>query len=112
MNTALKPMYDWKQIPWTKVFREVFKLQKRIYQASLRSDKKTVRKLQRLLIKSWYGRLLAVRRVTQDNQGKKTPGVDGVVILNPKRKLELAQTIQSHGKPKPVKRVYIPKPGN
>ena len=52
MNTALKPMYDWKQIPWTEVFREVFKLQKRIYQASLRSDKKTVRKLQRLLMKS------------------------------------------------------------
>jgi RNA-directed DNA polymerase len=112
MNTALKPMYDWKRISWTKVFREVFKLQKRIYQASLRSDKKTVRKLQRLLMKSWYGRLLAVRRVTQDNQGKKTPGIDGVVILDPKRKLELAQTIQLHEKPQPVKRVYIPKPGN
>ncbi|WP_081489996.1 MULTISPECIES: reverse transcriptase N-terminal domain-containing protein [Pelosinus] len=45
-------------MPWTKVFREVFKLQKRVYQASLRGDKKTVRKLQRLLMKSWYGRLL------------------------------------------------------
>jgi RNA-directed DNA polymerase len=112
MNTALKPMYDWKCIPWTKVFREVFKLQKRVYQASLRGDKKTVRKLQRLLMKSWYGRLLAVRRVTQDNQGKKTPGIDGVVIFNPKRRLELAQTIQFHGKPQPVKRIYIPKPGN
>jgi len=112
MNTTLKPMYDWLHIPWTKVLRDVFKLQKRIYQASLRGDKRTVRKLQRLLIKSWYGRLLAVRRVTQDNQGKKTPGIDGVVILDPKRKFTLAQTIHLHGKSQPVKRVYIPKPGN
>ncbi|WP_211289638.1 hypothetical protein SPSIL_052290 [Sporomusa silvacetica DSM 10669] len=112
MNMALKPMYDWRTIPWTKVFREVFKLQKRVYQASLRGDKRTARKLQRLLMKSWYGRLLAVRRVTQDNQGKKTPGIDGVVILDPKRKMELAQTIQLREKPQPVKRVYIPKPGN
>ena len=112
MNTESKPMYDWGIIPWTKVLREVFKLQKRIYQASLCGDKRTVRKLQRLLIKSWYGRLLAVRRVTQDNQGKKTPGIDGVVIIDPKHKLELAQKIHVHGKPQPVKRVYIPKPGN
>lgn len=111
MNTASKPMYDWKNIPWKKVFREVFKLQKRIYRASLRGDKRVVRKLQRLLIKSWYGRLLAVRRVTQDNQGKKTPGVDGVVILDPIRKIKLAQTVNFRGKPQPVKRVYIAKPG-
>jgi len=111
MNTASKPMYEWKNIPWKKILREVFKLQKRIYQASLRGDKRAVRKLQRLLIKSWYGRLLAVRRVTQDNQGKKTPGIDGVVILDPTRKIELAQTINSNKKPQPVRRIYIPKPG-
>jgi len=112
MNTASKPMYDWGTIPWTKVQREVFKLQKRIYRASLRGDKRTMRKLQRLLIKSWYGRLLAVRRVTQDNRGRKTPGIDGVVVIDPKKKLELAQTIRLEGEPQPVKRVYIPKPGN
>jgi RNA-directed DNA polymerase len=111
MDTALKPMYDWKNVPWKKVLRGVFKLQKRIYRASLRGDKRTVRKLQRLLIKSWYGRLLAVRRVTQDNRGKKTPGVDGVVILDPIRKIELAQTIDFREKPQPVRRVYILKPG-
>jgi RNA-directed DNA polymerase len=112
MNTASKPMYDWGTVPWTKVLREVFKLQKRIYQASQRGDKRTMRKLQRLLIKSWYGRLLAVRRVTQDNQGRKTPGIDGIVIINPKHKLNLAQAIRLHKKPQPVKRVYIPKPGS
>jgi len=112
MNTASKLMYDWKDIPWTEVTQGVYKLQKRIYQASLRGDKRTVRKLQRLLLKSWYGRLLAVRRVTQDNQGKKTPGIDGIVILDPIRKIKLAKTIDLCGKSKSVKRVYIPKPGN
>lgn len=64
-------MYEWKDIPWQKVERNVYKLQKRIYKASRRGDVKIVHKLQKLLIKSWYGRCLAVRRVSQDNQGKK-----------------------------------------
>lgn len=81
MNTASKPMYEWKTIPWEKVEKVVFKLQKRIYQVSERDDRKTVHKMQRLLMKSWYARLLATRRVTQDNQGKKTPGIDGIVVL-------------------------------
>lgn len=35
MNTAQTPMYEWKDFPWRKIERDVFKLQKRIYQASL-----------------------------------------------------------------------------
>ena len=84
MNTASKPMYEWKTIPWGKVERVVFKLQKRIYQASERGDRKTVHKLQRLLMKSWYARLLATRRVTQDNQGKKAPGMGRHPEINDK----------------------------
>ena len=71
-------MAVWQEIPWTKVQRHVFRLQKRIYQATQRGDVRTVRKLQNLLNKSWYARLLAVRRVTQDNKGKQTAGIDGV----------------------------------
>ena len=70
MNTGTTPpMYGWNMIPWKKIQRNVFKLQKRIYQASRRGDIGTVRKLQRLLMRSWSAKLLAVRRVTQDNQG-------------------------------------------
>ncbi len=47
MNTALRPMYAWQDVPWRKVERAVFKLQKRIYQASRRDDIKTVHKLHR-----------------------------------------------------------------
>ena len=62
-------MAAWQDIPWKKVHRHVFRLQKRIYQATQRGHIRTVHKLQNLLLKSWYARLLAVRRVSQDNRG-------------------------------------------
>jgi RNA-directed DNA polymerase len=68
-NTVQK---EWRDIDWKKVERHVYRLQKRIYQAERRGDVKTVRGLQKILLKSWSAKVLAVRRVTQDNQGKKT----------------------------------------
>jgi len=115
MGTVTMPMYEWKAIPWKQVERKVFKLQKRIYRASSRGDTKAVHKLQRLLMKSRAAALLAVRRVTQDNQGKKTAGVDGVKSLTPPQRLELTQQLQQNPYPdqaKPVRRVWIPKPGS
>ncbi len=53
MNTELKPMYGWNEIPWQKLEKIVFKLQKRIYKASRRGDVRTVHRLQKLLTKSW-----------------------------------------------------------
>jgi RNA-directed DNA polymerase len=111
MTTGQLPMDEWKNIPWKKIERNVFKLQKRIYQASLQNDRKKVHRLQRLLMKSQAGRLLAVRRVTQDNQGKKTAGVDGRKSLTPKQRLRLSKGLKLDGKAQPVRRVYIPKPG-
>lgn len=111
MNTGLSPMYEWRNINWRKVERWVFKLQKRIYQASQSGDKLKVRQLQRLLIKSWYAKLLAVRRVTQENRGKKTAGVDRVKSLNPKQRLNLTGHLILTGKSKPTRRIWINKPG-
>ncbi len=103
-------MYEWKNINWRKVERCVFKLQKRIYRASQQGDVKLVHKLQRLLLKSWYAKLLAVRRVSQDNQGQKTAGVDGVKSLTPKQRMALAKKLKLGHKSKPTRRVWIPKP--
>jgi len=114
MNTSKKMMYGWNTIQWKKLEQNVFKLQKRIYQASLRGDVKTVHKLQRLLIKSKSAALLAVRRVTQTNQGKNTAGIDGIKSMNARQKLKLARKIARNplvSKAKPVRRVWIPKPG-
>lgn len=102
----------WKFINWHQVARYVSKLQKRIYAASRRGDVKRVRKLQRTLIKSWSNRVLSVRQVTQDNQGKKTAGVDGIKSLSPTERLQLAGELKLTGKSKPTRRVWIPKPGS
>lgn len=111
MTTGTTPMDEWKHIPWKPIERNVFKLQKRIYQASLKNDRKKVHRLQKLLMKSRSGRLLAVRRVTQDNQGKKTAGIDGVKSLTPKQRLHLSTSLKVDGKASPLRRVEIPKPG-
>jgi RNA-directed DNA polymerase len=105
------PMMEWKNIPWRKLERKVFKLQKRIFKASERSDVKTVRRLQKTLIRSWSAKCLAVRRVTQDNTGKKTAGVDGIKLLSPEARLRLVERLSLTGKSKPTRRIWIPKPG-
>ncbi|PNW57413.1 UNVERIFIED_CONTAM: group II intron reverse transcriptase/maturase [Euhalothece sp. KZN 001] len=101
----------WSEIDWGRVEVSVFKLQKRIYRASQSGDVAKVHKLQRLLLRSRNGRLLAVRRISQDNQGKNTAGVDGVKSLNPTQRLNLAENLTLTEKGKALRRVYIPKPG-
>ncbi len=110
MNTV-QPMYKWSDIPWRKLEKSIYKLQKRIYKASSRGNVKLVRRLQKLLIKSWSAKCLAVRRVTQDNQGAKTAGVDGVKSLSPERRLALVNKLKLGSKVAPTRRVWIPKPG-
>jgi Retron-type reverse transcriptase len=63
------------------------------------------------LIKSWSAKCIAVRRVTQDNQGKNTAGVDGAKSLTPKQRTNLVGKLKLTGKIKPTRRVMIPKPG-
>jgi len=79
-----QPIEDWSALPWRKLEQQVYRLQRRIYRAAQRGDVKVVHSLQRLLLKSWSARCLAVRRVTQDNHGKKTAGIDGVKSVSAK----------------------------
>src|SRR5437667_4544068 len=94
MSTEQQPMYEWNTLPWRMIERTVFKLQKRIYQASQNHDSVLVHQLQRLLISSWSAKCLAVRRVTQDNQGKKTAGIDGMKSVSPKLRMRLVQRLR------------------
>lgn len=107
----LTTTYEWKEIPWRKLEVSVFKLQKRIYKASQSGDVRRVHRLQRLLTKSRAAKLLAVRRVTQDNRGKNTAGVDGIKSLTPKQRLVLARDLGALPIGRPTRRVWIPKPG-
>ncbi|MEH2105539.1 group II intron reverse transcriptase/maturase [Nostoc sp.] len=110
-KTSFKTTVVWNQINWKKIQRIVFKLQKRIHKAAQRGDVKAMRRLQKTLMKSWYAKLLATRQVTQDNQGKKTAGVDGVKSLGYAQRLELANNLGTNGKIKPTRRIWIPKRG-
>src|SRR5947209_18056698 len=105
----------WNQLPWRKLEKHVFRIQKRIFRASQCGNTRAVHKIQKLLMKSEAARLLAVRRVTQDNQGKKTAGVDGVKSVPPAERLKMVEAIHpkqtEKRKPKPLRRVWIPKPG-
>ena len=102
----------WQGIPWKKVQRHVFRLQKRIYRAAQREDVRTVHKLQKLLVKSWYARLLAVRRITQDNRGKHTAGIDGAKTLTPPQRWRLANELYLNGTATALRRIWIPKRGS
>ena len=110
--SELTTTYEWRTLPWRKLERRVFKLQKRIYRASLRGDVKAVHKLQRLMTQSWSAKSLAVRRVTQDNQGKRTAGIDGVAFLSPKARMTMVGGLQLGDKASPSRRVWIPKPNS
>lgn len=110
-KTSLKTTAEWKDTNWRKLERVCFKLQKRIYKASSRGDVKAVRRLQKTLMKSWSAKMLAVRRVTQDNRGKKTAGIDGIKSLTPNQRLTLVNQLRLDRKVKPTRRVWIPKPG-
>ncbi len=104
---------DWAQIPWRKLEQVVYRLQKRIYRAAARGDSEVVHSLQRLLLQSRAARTRAVRRVTQDNQGKRTAGVDGVKSVAPTDRLLLVERVRDRQTitPQPTRRVWSPKPG-
>ncbi|NEO82450.1 group II intron reverse transcriptase/maturase [Moorena sp. SIO4G3] len=105
------PQSEWKKVNWRKLEITIFKLQKRIYRASQRGDVRVVRKLQKTLMKSWSAKMLAVRKVTQENKGKKTAGIDGQKALTNKQRLALVASLTIYKKPQPTRRVWIDKPG-
>jgi RNA-directed DNA polymerase len=105
---------DWQSIDWRTVEDEVRRLRQRIFTATQAGDLKRVRNLQKLMLRSRANTLASVRRVTEINAGRKTPGVDGRIALLPQSKAELADWAQDRSslwKPRAVKRVFIPKAG-
>src|SRR6266581_6947379 len=100
---------DWHQINWRQAERTVRRLQIRIAQATQAGKWNKVKALQRLLTRSFSGKALAVRRVTE-NTGKRTPGVDKVTWNTPHQKLNAVYSLRQRDyHPQPLRRVYIPK---
>lgn len=100
---------NWHEIDWNKANQKVRRMQARIVEATKAKRWGKVRALQHLLTHSFHAKALAVRRVTE-NQGKKTPGVDGITWDTPQAKTQAITSLKRHGyKPEPLRRVYIPK---
>lgn len=99
----------WQAIDWKAAQREVRRLQIRIAKAVQEGKPGRTKALQWVLTHSFNAKLLAVKRVTS-NQGKKTPGVDGVLWQGARAKWQAACSLRRHGyKPRPLRRIYIPK---
>jgi RNA-directed DNA polymerase len=100
---------DWHSIDWAKAHQIVRRLQARIVKATQEQKWGKVKALQRLLTHSLSGKVLAVKRVTE-NQGKRTPGVDGKTWKTPQEKAMAIQMLRQRGyHPKPLRRIYLPK---
>nr|YP_009172363.1 hypothetical protein [Ulva fasciata]ALG35722.1 hypothetical protein [Ulva fasciata] len=101
----------WQAVKWRRAQRTVTKLQQKIFQAAKENNLLKLHKYQEKLLESDSAKLLAVRKVTQDNRGKRTAGIDGVSLLKPEERLKMAKVTKIDGKASPIRRVYIPKPG-
>jgi RNA-directed DNA polymerase len=99
----------WKTIDWKHIRRQVRRLQVRIAKAVKESRWNRVKSLQYLLTRSFYAKLLAVKRVTS-NKGKKTPRIDGILWEGARAKWGAVLSLRRRGyKPQPLRRIYIPK---
>ncbi|MEN8216589.1 MAG: group II intron reverse transcriptase/maturase, partial [Pseudomonadota bacterium] len=115
-NKELMKDWDWDTIIWKKVRQLVFNLQKRIYKATKAGKYSKAKNLMYLLQNSKCGALYAVRKVTTDNTGKRTPGIDFKTAKTPKEKIKLVKNVLDtirggwdKYRPVPAKRVMIPK---
>lgn len=100
----------WKNVNWRELKIDLFEKQKEIY--SLRKkDIKLMHEKQEKLINFFNAKLLAVWKVIQENQGKKTAGVDGIKKLNKTKRIELAKKIRIDGRSQKIRQVWIEKFG-
>ena len=99
----------WNSIDWKETRRKVRRQQVCITKAVQENRRNKVRSIQYLLTRSFYAKLLAVKRVTS-NKGKKTPGFDCILWRGARAKWRAAYSLRRRGyNPQPLRRVYIEK---
>ncbi|WP_250280275.1 reverse transcriptase N-terminal domain-containing protein, partial [Frankia sp. Cppng1_Ct_nod] len=107
-------LLDWDAVDWRTQNEQVRRLRQRIFKAAQAGDRKQVRNLQRLMLRSRANTLVSVRQVSERNSGRRTAGIDGKVALTSHARAELAMRLHRqsmHWQALPVRRVYIPKKG-
>lgn len=103
---------SWEFLPWKKFQKETFRLQKRVWKAVRAGDLQKARSLQKLILRSQGARFLAIRQVTQLNEGKKTAGIDGKRNLNFQERFDLEKELKvkaNNWKHQGLREIPIPK---
>ena len=108
VNGQAEQLTDWSQINWRQVYKVVRNLQRRIFRARKLGRWKQLRRLQKLLLRSYANLLISVRQITQVNTGKRTAGVDKEVVTTPRERVKLVNSWEMP-KANPTRRIYIPK---
>jgi RNA-directed DNA polymerase len=110
-NDRSFPPTVWSQVDWKQAERRVQNLRSRIFRAAKEQRWKHVRHLTKLLLRSYANVLVSVRRITQVNRGRHTPGIDGERVTTPEERARLVDDLRQYQpwKAAPVRRVYIPK---
>ena len=85
---------SWNSISWIDVSNKVLNLQSKIFEASKYGNLHMVHVYQNTIINMYESKLLSIRKVTQNNRGKRTGGIDGVKILNASDRLKLTSTLK------------------
>ncbi|MDJ0692367.1 MAG: reverse transcriptase N-terminal domain-containing protein, partial [Xenococcaceae cyanobacterium MO_188.B32] len=89
INGQAEQLMDWSQINWRKVYKLIRNLQQRIFRARKLGQWKQLRRLQKLMNRSYANLLISVRQITQVNTGKHTAGIDKEVINTPNERVKL-----------------------
>jgi len=99
------------EIDWAQCLKSVARLQHKIVVAYEDKQFRLVKNLQNVLVNSFAARALAVKRVIS-NSGAKTPGIDKEIWNTEASRSQAIIKLKDlkNYSPKPLRRVYIPKP--
>ena len=101
---------QWNSIDWKEAEKNVRHIQGRISKAYSEGRTSLAKRLSYLLVNSFHAKALAVKRVSVQNKGKHTPGVDGELWQSAKSRMEAVNSLnKGKYRSKPLRRIYIPK---
>lgn len=101
---------QWNKIPLDRAKNYVKRLQTRIAKAVKNGLYRLAKRLQYLLTRSYFAKVLAVKRVT-GNRGRRSAGVDGERWTTYQDKMKAVLILSGKGyRAKPLRRIFIPKP--
>jgi RNA-directed DNA polymerase len=106
----METISSWSDVNWPEINRRIYRLQVRIYKASQNEDRDKMHKLQKLLITGNSAKLLAVKILIQEDEGKYLPKTDGLKHVSSSKRFELAQSLRLDGNSNNIHGVNVLKP--